>query len=572
MRDVRPRDLERFPEGTVVETLEKQVRRASRRLMLQSLGVKLAWCWFTGLLIAAVAIGVGKYWVPPTSQELWAATWLVVALAGGLVAAATWTAVRRQTTLAAALEFDRRFGLKERVSSTLALDNAARETDVGRALARDAEQRVRGLDVAECFRLRLDRRALLPVVPAVAVFALVALVPVRVPPAPAKAAARQATPVKQATKALVKRLEAQKKDALEKGLPEAEAIAKLEDGVRKLSETKENDRKQTLLELNDLVKDAQARREELAGSADLKKQLANLKNLQQGPAEALGQALKNGELDKALKELDKLKQQMAAGKLDPEGQKALAEQLEQLEQQLAKKSEAHKKLTEQLKEQMQAARRDGNREAADKLQEQLDKLAAQQPQTDKMGAMAAQLKQAAECLGEGNCEQAAEALEQLGEQVAGMQENLQEMDAIDAALEGVADCKQMMACQNCDGGGCDQCQGDQWKKTYGELSPFAQRGGGKGIGVGLGPGLGDETNPDGKFYDSAVRQQPGRGAAKVVGEAVGPNRKGSVRQEIQTEFATAEQSSADALSEQRLPRDYRDHAQKYFDSLREGKQ
>jgi hypothetical protein len=82
--------------------------------------------------------------------------------------------------------------------------------------------------------------------------------------------------------------------------------------------------------------------------------------------------------------------------------------------------------------------------------------------------------------------------------------------------------------------------------------------------------LGPDTDPDGKFYDSAVKQQPGQGPAKVVGEADGPNRKGRVRQEIQTEFSGSEQNAADALSEQRLPRDYRDHAQKYFDALREG--
>ena len=555
-----------------MEALEKQVRRARRRLMLQSLGAKLAWCWFVALLVAAAAIGAGKLWVPPVPQEAWAAIWLTSALAGGLMAAAAWTALRRQSSLAAALELDRRCGLKERVSSTLALDSATRETEIGQALLRDAEQRVRGVDVAERFRLRLDRRALLPLVSAALAFALAALVPVRAPQAPAKVASRQTLPIKQATKALVKRLEAQKKEAAEKGLPEAEAIAKLEEGVKKLSETKQNDRKQTLLELNDLVKDAQARREELAGSADLKKQLAALKNLQQGPAEALGQALKNGDLDKALKEIENLKQQMAAGKLDAKAQKALAEQLDQLQQQLAQKAEVHKKLTEQLKEQVEAARRSGNQEAADKLQEQLDKLAAQKSQTDKMGAMAAQLKQAAECLGEGDCEKAGEALGQLGEQLAGMQDSLQEMESLDVALEGVAECKKSMACQNCQGEGCGQCQGDEWKKTFGELDPFSRRrGGGKGIGVGLGPGPGKDTNPDGKFYDSAVKQQPGRGAAKVIGEADGPNRKGNVREEIQTEFSTAEQNTADALSEQRLPRDYRDHAQKYFDALREGK-
>jgi len=108
-------------------------------------------------------------------------------------------------------------------------------------------------------------------------------------------------------------------------------------------------------------------------------------------------------------------------------------------------------------------------------------------------------------------------------------------------------------------------------KHNGQLDDrFGHRGGGKGIGVGLGPGQGPETDPRGKFYDSNVRQQPGQGAAKVIGEADGPNRKGRVREEIQTAFSGVQPDSADALSEQRLPRDYRDHAETYFDALREG--
>lgn len=555
-----------------MEMLEKQVRRARRRLLLQSFAGKLAWSWFAALAVAVLAIGAGKLWAPPVEQQAWAIGWLAAAVALGLIAALVCTWLRRQSALTAALEIDRRFGLKERVSSTLALDHQVRDSEIGQALVRDAEQRVRGLDLAEGFRFSLDRRAILPLLPAALAFALAAFVPVATKQAPAKAAVRQELPVKHATRALAKRLEAQKKEAVEKNLPEAEAIAKLEDGVRKLSESKENDRKQTLLELNDLVKDAQQRREELASSADLKKQLAGLKNLEQGPAEKLTQALKSGDLDKAIEEIKKLQKQAAEGKLDPQDQKALSQQLQQLQQQLAQKAEAQQKQTEQLKQQIEAQRRAGNQEAADKLQEQLEKLAAQQSENGKLGEMAAQLQQAAQSLGEGNSEQAAEALDQLGQQLSGMQENLQEMEALDQALEGVSQCKLSMACQNCNGDGCSECQGgDEWIRKYGELGPERSRGGGKGIGVGLGPGLGDETNPGGKYYDSAVKQQAGKGGAKVVGEADGPNRKGRVQQEIQTEFTEGAQNAADALSDQRLPHDYRDHAQKYFDALREGK-
>jgi hypothetical protein len=50
----------------------------------------------------------------------------------------------------------------------------------------------------------------------------------------------------------------------------------------------------------------------------------------------------------------------------------------------------------------------------------------------------------------------------------------------------------------------------------------------------------------------------------------GPNRKGDVLQEIQAEFQAESIEESDPLTEQRLPRNYRDHAKEFFRSLREG--
>lgn len=557
-----------------METLKRQVRKARRRLIAESFLRKLTWCWFAALAIAAAAIAAGKLWPPAISQQTWALGWTCGMIALGTLAAAVWTYLRRQSALSAALEIDRRFGLKERVSTTFALTAGDRDTAVGQALVHDAEQRLRGIDVGEKFRPNLGRKALLPLLPAAAAFLIAMLEPVAPTPAPARPTATTVAPapVKHATKALVKRLEERKKELAEQGLQEAEAISKLEEGVKKLAEKPKGTQKETLLALNELVKDAERRREEIASAAELKKQLAGLKNLEQGAGDKMAEALKQGDLEKAVEELQKLKEELAAGKLDAEAQKQLAGQLEQLKDQLAKQAEAQKEQAEQLKEQLEAHRRDGNREAAEQVQQQLDKLAAQQQQGD-LAEMAAQLGEAAQSLGEGNADAAAEALEGLGDQLAGMQENLQEMEGLDAALEGIAECKKAMACGQCQGEGCAHCQGGDggnWEKRFGKLGLERHRGGGKGIGVGLGPGLGEETNPDGNFYDSAVKQQPGAGAAKVIGQAGGPNRKGVVREEIQTEFAEAQQNTAEALSDQRLPHDYRDHAQDYFDSLRDG--
>lgn len=555
-------------EDIVMDTLDKQVRRAGRRMMLVALLARLAWCWCATLAVAAVAIAVGKLFLP-VAEPAWSVAWIVAALVGGLVAASAWSWARRPDALEAAVEIDRRFGLKERVSSSVALAGGQRDTEIGRALVEDAEKQVGRIDVAGQFRVRPGRRALLPLVPAALALAIAAFVPLRTPEAPAKTTKQASAAARKSTRALAKKLDARRKQAAEKGLREIDPLlAKLEQGAKDLAESSANDRKETLVALNNLVRDAEKRRHELGGSGDLKKQLANLKDLDTGPADKLGKALKQGDFNEALKELEKLKQDLA--KLDPDAQKALAEQLDQLQQALEEKVRAHEQMAQQLKDQIEAERRAGNLARADQLQQQLEKLAAQKPQMGKLGQMQQQLKEAARCMGQGDCDKAAQALAQLGDQLGGMQEELEEMEMLDGVLEQVADCKKAMACKQCDGLGCAECQGGDWVKHDGQLDRIARRGGGKGIGVGLGPGLGPDTNPDGKFYDSAVKQQAGRGPARVVGEAHGPNRKGRVLEDIQTEFSSADQNTADVVSEQRLPRDYRDHAQRYFDALREG--
>src|SRR5258708_424145 len=101
-----------------MDALHKQITRARRRLVLQSLAAKLAWCWFVTLLLATLAIAVGRYWPPVADERLWALASLAVALVVGLLAATVWTWFARQTALDAAVEIDRRFALKERVAST----------------------------------------------------------------------------------------------------------------------------------------------------------------------------------------------------------------------------------------------------------------------------------------------------------------------------------------------------------------------------------------------------------------------------------------------------------------------
>jgi hypothetical protein len=130
-----------------MEELQKQVRRARRRITLQRYVNVLGWCWFAALMAAAVLICVDKYY--PLHVPLWA--WGAGAGAVGIVAAFVWTLLFRSQPLEAAIEIDRRFGLKERVSSTLAMPREDLESEAGQAVATDAAHRVARLEISEKF-------------------------------------------------------------------------------------------------------------------------------------------------------------------------------------------------------------------------------------------------------------------------------------------------------------------------------------------------------------------------------------------------------------------------------------
>ena len=544
-----------------MEILRRQVRRARRRLILQAFAGKWAWCSFVALVLAALAIGGIKLW-PPANERAWELGSVATALVAATLLAAAWTWLGAQNALQAAVEIDRRFALKERVSSTLSLDPEQLRTEAGAALVQDASQRLEAIDLAGKFGVRLDRRALLPLAPAVVACGLAFLVDARGPLAPAVAATAESVQIKKSAQALAKKIDASRKEAQEQGLTEADALLKqLEQGTQGLADKTKPDRKQTLVALNELVKDAEKRRQQLASGAELKQQLNQLKNLQQGPAEKLGHALKNGDLKKAIAELDKLKAELAGDKLDPRAKEELGKQLDQMQQALSKIAQAHQQAEQELRERVEAQRRAGNTAEADKLQQQLDKLAQKAPQMERINQMAQQIKAASQCMSQGQCDQAAKVLDQLAQNLADMEKESEELEMLDNALDQVADAKSAMACKACNGEGCQECQGQNGKQF--RISRFAK-------GAGRGAGEREERKNDTEFFDSQVKQNVGKGASVVTGLADGPNRKGQTQAEIKGQFTSAPQQTEDVLLDQHLPHDYRDHAKNYFDALREG--
>ena len=376
-----------------------------------------------------------------------------------------WMLLRGRSELDAAMEIDRRFGLKERVASSLSLPPEALASPAGQALVRDAERAIRRIEIGERFRVHMGRRTWLPLAPALV--SLVLTLFVNNQPAVSSAtavAALNPQALAVSTQALRKRLTEIAKQDPKKGLKDTQALLlEMERELERLAATPRVDRKQALVRFNNLSQQLAERRDRLGGDKEMRRQLAALKDLGRGPADKMLKSMQTGDWDAARQELQKLQDQLKTGKVDAAIAKQLAEQLKQLEQRLSESAAQRRQAIDNLKQQVDAAKRDGDLAKAGELQEKLEKLQRQQKAASQLSQMAAQLSQAREQLERGNQQAAAEAMQQLGDQLESLQSQ-SERDAADSAMltqamDELQSAKDSMLCEACQGAGCELCQG-----------------------------------------------------------------------------------------------------------------
>jgi tetratricopeptide (TPR) repeat protein len=540
-----------------MDELRRQVRRAQRRLaagrFLRAFGLATS----LTLLLAVALIGLGKVRALPVPDWAWAAAALVL----GILAAVVWTWTTGRGALSAAIEIDRRFGLKERVSTALAMPGEERDSPVGRTVIEDATQRVRRIDVASQFPVAPGRLALvLPVLPGLAALVLALFVP---PPAPRTAAATSGAAastveqVKKSTEALERRLAERRRMAEREGLEDAKELLKNLENKSKEFQSLHADRKEALVKLKDLTRQLQERRDQLHGAERVAEQLRQFKSLSQGPADKLAQAVARGDFKKALAELKDLKDQLSGDKLDPQQREQLAKQMEEVAKKLREMADAHDQAVSDLRKQISQLHKSGQHGEADKLQQSLDKLLQQLPRIQQASDLARQLGQCSKCLREGKTGAACAALDSLRKQLAGLEKESRELQLLDDAMEQLGQAKEQMNCQHCGGAGCPFCQGE----------PRETDGGGLGRAWGTRPERRGYTS----LYDSQVRQKLGPGSSTFSGWVEGPNVKGNVQQRIQQQIEAARQGAAEPITEEQMPREHRQHTQEYFDRLRTGK-
>jgi hypothetical protein len=536
-----------------MDELHKQVRRAQRRLTWQRFLSVAGWCWFAALLIALTIIVFDKY--VPLFVQAW--VWLAGAVVLGLLAAIIWTMLTRGRLLEAALEIDRRFLLKERVSSTLAMPPEDLQSEAGQAVTADALKRVKRIDVAEKFAVVPPRKLLLPLAPAfVAIIVMLFVNPSLIDnSANAKSENLDTKPqVKNASESVHKQLAERRDQAKKEGLKElGNLLTKLEAGAKEMAATPP-DREKALGKFNDLVRQLQDRRQQLGGAEKIKEQLDQLKNIERGPADKFAQAVAKGDLKQAMDELKKLKDQVENSKLTDQQKADLAKQLEQMKDKLDKLAEGHKAAQADLQKRAEQMRKAGQVADAEKMEQQLRQLQKQAPQMQQLKNMANKLGECKQALQQGNPKDAAKALEEMQACMGDMQQQLEEMQMLDDAMQQIAQAKDQMVCPFCGGAGCEKCNGKP--------------------GMGLGKGRGEGDRPESKTktssYDSNVKQKVGPGTARVVDLVDGPNIKGNVESQIQQEFDSTRRGSTDPSTGRQIPKKLSQHAKEYFDNLREG--
>jgi hypothetical protein len=549
-----------------MEIIQRQVAIARRRLMLQRFGVWLARCLFVLLVVAALAALLPKFSSLPVPGHLWTLGWAGGAVALAFLTASVITYVTRPTLGQVAAEVDHRFALRERLSSSLQLSGEDLDSEMGRALLADAERRAEKLAVGERFGLEPSRRALLPLLPAVFLMVLV-FIPDATNSNRADAnvdqqAQQEAEQVKNAATALKKRLAQRRREAAAEGLKEAEELFKeLERQADAISKRSDLKKKEALVQLNDIKKQLRERRDQLGSPEEMRKALSGLKEMNEGPADKIADSLEKGDFGEAKEQVEKLAEKLRDGSLTEQEKQQLAEQMEQLQERIAQAQQQHEQAKRQLQEKIEQAKQRGEAGEAAKLQEKLNQLQQMDGQMQQLQEMAESMEAAQQAMEQGDQAGAAQQLQQMADQLGDMQQELEQLEDLQDALDQLSQAKDQMGCQACQGKGCAQCQGSG--NSDGQQP-------GDGLGKGRGQGDRPEEENDTGFYDSQVRGQLKNGKAVLAGKAGGDNKKGVTRKSVQDAVLRAITEESDPMEDQVLPRKEREHAEQYFNRLREG--
>jgi DNA-binding ferritin-like protein len=560
-----------------MDQIQNQINVARRRLAFGDFLKALGMCLTAGLSLALLATCIPKIWYvtwlsSSSDLQTWQWSWIAGGLLLGFLTAMVWSWVKLGDRLELAIEIDRLFQLKERISSAISLTETDRHSDAGRALMQDAIDRAETIDVRDKIDIRPGSQLLLPLVPT----ALLAII-FFVPNAQAKVVSEKLVDRKNEVKAAIeesrKKITEKIEEMTARGLADAENLQSLQKEIDNLSSKLEGDPRDSLVQLNNIKKQVEERQRQLGGdSQEMKKQLNKLGQINEGPAKKISEALNQGDFEAAEKAIKELVKDLKEGKLSDAEIKKLAENLNMISDELQKLQQRHEQAKQNLRDEIQKANREGDLEKAAKLQQQLEKMEKQDQQVNKMKQMAEKMQACANCMknagkagskegktqagqqanqaqpSDGDLQQAIESLEELDALIEGMNKDLDELENLEQIAEELelAKCK----CNGCRAG--DKVRWQDWAE---------------GAGRGAGKRASQETETG--DYESRVRGTIQKGETVVSGSADGNNVSGKSIAEVREIVRSSFSKTSDPLENQNLPRTQREHARQYFENLRE---
>ncbi|HBE71229.1 MAG TPA: hypothetical protein DDW52_24040 [Planctomycetaceae bacterium] len=506
------------------------------------------------LAVAALGIALPKMVVVEADPQIWFFSWLGGCSAVGLLTSIVLSFVGRPGLAESAAEVDRRFGLRERLSSALSMPQQDRQSALGEALKSDAERRAETLVVSEHFSFGISGKLLLPLAPALLALALTQLADREPEAKEPQLAQLNIKKVKESTDALMKKIQQQRKRAEEKGLRAAvDMFKKLEGELAKLRKNEKMDTKQALTKLNDIKKQLEDRRKEIGGANELKKHLQSLSKFEPGPLDDLADSMKKGDMEKAEDALEKLLEKLKSGEMNESDMAQMQKQMDALQKAMEEAAQKHQEAKDAVQQQIDQAKASGDQQKAAQLERKLERMQAADASMAQMQQMADMLQQASDSMSEGDMQAAQEAFEQMAQQ-------LSEMNDADAELQDLDQLMQELSQSKSDMMGGLASNGMQ-----------GQSGNGNGNGNGDGQGSGDraEEEDDVDFYDSRVREQMRLGETIMGGAVGGENKKNGSKLDVQEAILSSMAEEPEPLNDVPLPRVRRDHTRGYFDAVRE---
>jgi hypothetical protein len=540
--------------------LEKPVARVFRRLRYQRFLTTLVWSCAIGLVIVAGVIGAEKL----LGRNLPAPDWVPFAVAGamGMLVAAGIAIFSGPSRLDAAVAIDRVFHLNERLSSALTLPDDLRETPAGVALIADAARKVTDLDVAAEFGLRLPRRAWVVLIPATACILLLFAPPGGRNSAQAKTSESVDTKaLAKQTQALSKKIASQRQEIDKEKFPEADKLlAQIQKKSDELTKAPPAAKDKLMVELNSLTDALKERQKQLGTPEQVNRQLKQLKELgSQGPADEFAKELARGDFQKAAQQLQKLQEKLQSNKLNEAEKKALKEQLGEMAKKLNDLANM-----EQRKKQLEEARKNGGL-SQQQYEREMEKLQEQAKGLKQLQQLANKMSQAQEAIQKGDMKKAAEAMGMSQQQLQEMAKQLEEMKALDGAMADLQDAKNGMPADAMNQLGDDL-------NSLGMNMSKRNRGNGNGMNRGRGQGDRPEAPDDTSTYQAKVANQIGKGKAVLQGFTT-PSKtvKGQAVIDIQGELEAGTGSFAEALSNQKIPKNVEKHIRSYYDQINKGR-